>query len=83
MASIIKKTAIIISSFVLIGMFTDEKSQIENQHMELLVHRVKGKETTNFYILIGYHPHMVHNVLELKDKVKILRTQLEKLIQMM
>ncbi len=57
--------------------------EIENQHMELLVHRVKGKETTNFYILIGYHPHMVHNVLELKDKVKILRTQLEKLIQMM
>ncbi|MHA1610899.1 MAG: ADP-ribosylation factor-like protein [Promethearchaeota archaeon] len=59
--------------------------EIENEHMELLVHRVKGKENTdtNFYILVGYHPHMVHNVLELKDKVKILRIQLEKLIKMM
>jgi hypothetical protein len=57
--------------------------EIPNKNMELLVHRVRGNEKANFYILVGYHPHLVHNVLELKDKVKILRGQLEKLIQMM
>ncbi|MHA1777681.1 MAG: ADP-ribosylation factor-like protein [Promethearchaeota archaeon] len=53
---------------------------IESEGIELLAHRIVGDNDQNFYLLVGYKPEKVYNVLTLKDQVKLLLDHVEKLL---
>lgn len=53
---------------------------IESEDMELLTHRISGGEETDYYLLVGYRPDSVYNVLDLKDNVKALIDHIEKIM---
>ncbi|WP_457557581.1 ADP-ribosylation factor-like protein [Candidatus Harpocratesius sp.] len=53
---------------------------IESEGVELLAHRIVGEEDQNFYLLVGYKPEKVYNVLTLKDSVKSLLDHIEKIL---
>lgn len=53
---------------------------IESEGVELLAHRLVLDDNRNFYLLVGYKPEKVYNVLSLKDQVKLLVDHVEKIL---